>query len=182
MIEHADKPASAPPPRQDRNIVLVGMPGVGKSTVGVLLAKAAGLNFLDTDVYIQSYECRTLQAILDTEGLANFCRIEEAYILSLETAASVIATGGSVVYSEPAMLHLQAGGTIVHLDLPLDLLVRRLGNLSARGVVLPPGMDLDDLYRQRQPLYRRWARITVDCAGKSQEQVVEEILAALDGL
>ncbi len=179
MIEHADKPAPAPPVRTDRNIVLVGMPGVGKSTVGVLLAKAAGLGFLDTDVYIQSHECRTLQSILDKEGLDSFCGIEESYILSLETVASVIATGGSVVYSEPAMLHLRSGGTIVHLDLPLDLLAARLSNLSVRGVVLPAGMDLGDLHRQRQPLYQRWAQLTVPCAGKGQEQIVDEILAAL---
>ncbi len=179
MIERTNKTGPLPPSGREGNIVLVGMPGVGKSTVGVLLAKAAGLNFLDTDVYIQSHESRTLQAILDGEGLDCFCRIEESYILSLETAASVIATGGSVVYSEPAMLHLRSGGTIVHLDLPLDLLTARLGNLSVRGVVLPAGMGLDDLYRQRQPLYQRWAQLAVPCAGKSQEQIVDEILAAL---
>ncbi len=179
MIEHTDKTGVAPSARSQRNIVLVGMPGVGKSTVGVLLAKAAGLGFLDSDVYIQSHQGRTLQTILDQEGLDRFCRIEESYILSLETASSVIATGGSVVYSEPAMLHLRSGGTIVHLDLPLHLLAARLSNLSVRGVVLPAGMDLGDLHRQRQPLYQRWAQHTVQCEGKGQEQIVDEVLAAL---
>ena len=117
---------------RDNNIVLIGMPGVGKSTVGVLLAKALSRDFTDTDLYIQSRECRRLQDILDGHGRDIFLTLEERYILTLDCRGHVIATGGSVVYSEPAMDHLADAGIIVHLDLPFDQLERRINNL-------PPG-------------------------------------------
>ncbi len=161
---------------QQDNIILIGMPGVGKSTVGVLLAKATGRNFIDTDVYIQAGDGRTLQEILDLAGTAEFCRIEEQYLLCLEVRRHVVATGGSAVYSEPAMTSLKRGGVVVHLDLPLAEIERRLANLAVRGVVMAPGQSLAALYQQRQPLYRRWADVTVDCEGKTQDQVVAEIL------
>ena len=163
----------------EQNIILIGMPGVGKSTIGVLLAKATLRDFLDTDVCIQAGEGRRLQDILDGSGAEEFCRTEESYILSLNCAGCVLATGGSVVYSAAAMEHLKATGPVVHLDLPLELLERRIENLRTRGVVIADGQTLGQLYEQRQPLYRRWADLTVACAGINHEQVVARTLAAL---
>ncbi len=161
------------------NIVLIGMPGVGKSTVGVLLAKALSRDFLDTDVFIQSREGRNLQEILDREGIEAFCRLEERYILSLACRSSVIATGGSVVYSSAAMQYLSVSGVVVHLDLDLAALERRLENLSSRGVVMTPGQSLAQLFAERQPLYRKYARHSISCAGRSHEGVVREIMRVL---
>ena len=161
------------------NIVLIGMPGVGKSTVGVLLAKATGRQFVDTDVAIQVGQGRKLQEIIDADGLDAFRRAEGAAILSMDFRAHVIATGGSVVYSEPAMTHLAAGGPVVHLDLPLERIIQRIENLSVRGLVMEPSSSLSELHRQRHPLYRRWAEVTIDCEGLTQDQVVAEIIREL---
>ncbi len=165
--------------RSDLNIVLIGMPGVGKSTVGVLLAKVLSRDFLDTDVFIQSREGRSLQEILDGEGIEAFCRLEERYILSLACRSSVIATGGSVVYHSAAMRHLSASGVVVHLDLDLPALERRLENLSSRGVVMAPGQTLAQLFAERQPLYRKHARYSISCADRNHEGVVREIMTVL---
>jgi len=161
------------------NIVLIGMPGVGKSTVGVLLAKAARRQFIDTDVLMQAHYGRSLQDILQAEGIDQFCRMEQQCVLGLNCRAHVIATGGSVVYSRPAMAQLRAGGSIVHLDLPLDLLTRRIDNLDVRGVVIAPGQALQDIFDERQPLYRQWADLTIQCRRHTQDQVVAEILRRL---
>ena len=165
----------------DKNIVLIGMPGVGKSTVGVLLAKALGRYFLDTDVLIQALQGHTLQEIIDRDGLAAFCKIEEEYVLCIDLTNAVIATGGSVVYSEPAMRHLAAQGVIIHLDLPLDKIEERIGNLPTRGVVIEKGQTIRSLYDQRQPFYCQYAHLTLDCTGKSHEQVVAQIVRTLGG-
>ena len=162
-----------------RNVNLIGMPGSGKSTVGVLLAKTMGLGFLDTDVTVQALECRRLQEIIDAEGDEGFRRIERASILSLDLAGHVIATGGSAVYYEDSMRHLQQCGPVVYLRIGLAELTRRLTNLGTRGVLMGPGQTLADLYAQRTPLYEQWADVTVDCAGKTQEQIVDEIAAAV---
>jgi len=159
-----------------RNIVLIGMPGVGKSTVGVLLAKALGRYFLDTDVFIQAAQGRSLQEIIDTDGLAAFCKIEEDYATRIDLTNAVIATGGSVVYSERAMRSLAEHGVIVHLDLPVDRIEQRLANLPTRGVVMEKGQTVRSLYAQREPLYRKYAQITIDCADKNHEQIVAEIV------
>jgi shikimate kinase len=161
-------------------IVLIGMPGVGKSTVGVLLAKRLGLGFLDTDVHIQTLEGLRLSEIIQRESLAGFCRIEERHVLSVSPLGCVIATGGSVVYSEMAMAHLRAGAVIVHLDLDPSLLQKRLDNMDARGVVRAPGQTVADLYRERSPLYRRHQDFRVDCAGLSADAVVSTIVGQLD--
>lgn len=165
--------------KADRNIVLIGMPGVGKSTVGVLLAKVSSREFVDTDVLIQARERRRLQAIIDADGLAAFQRIEEERILALRCRHHVIATGGSVVYSAAAMRHLRRTGVVVHLDLPLRQLKERLTNLPTRGVVMAAGQSLESLYNERQPLYLRYADRTVACAGLTHEGVVERIVEAL---
>ncbi len=160
---------------RDKNIVLIGMPGVGKSTVGVLLAKALGRYFLDTDVLIQAIQGRSLQDIIDIDGLAAFRKIEEDYVLCTDLANAVIATGGSVVYSEKAMQHLAAHGVIIHLDLPVDKIEQRIRNLPTRGMVMEKGQTIRFLYNQRQPLYRRYAQFTIDCTHKTHEQIVAEI-------
>lgn len=163
----------------DKNIVLIGMPGVGKSTVGVLLAKALGRYFLDTDVFIQAVEQRSLQEIIDADGLDAFCRIEEQHVTCIDLTHAVIATGGSVVYSDAAMAHLSAHGVIVHLDLPVERIEERLANLNTRGVVIEPGQTVRSLYDQRQPYYRRYAQIALDCTAKNHDQIVTELVETL---
>ena len=161
------------------NIVLIGMPGVGKSTVGVLLAKALSRDFLDTDVHIQALEGRTLQEIIDQDGLDFFRRIEERHVRSLKCRSSVIATGGSVVYYPAAMAHLRTSGRVIHLDLDLPALRKRLINLPTRGVVRVPGQSLGQLFAERQPLYRKYAHLTIDCTGCSHEEMVRKIVRGL---
>jgi shikimate kinase len=165
----------------DRNIVLIGMPGVGKSTVGVLLAKELSMQFLDTDVLIQTREGQRLQDMLNALGVEAFCQVEERHVLSLDCRATVIATGGSVVYSDRAMRHLKSFGLAVHLHLPLHLLRRRLNDLDSRGVVMPPGQTLEGLFAQREPLYARYADVSIDCKGRTHWQVVRDIVRAVAG-
>ncbi len=162
----------------ERNLVLIGMPGVGKSTVGVLLAKALSRSFVDTDVYLQAREGRRLQDIIDTEGLDRFRAIEEAYILSLDCRGHVVATGGSVVYSERAMAHLRRSGLIVYLYLPLEPLYARVTNLDSRGVVMAPDQTFADLFDERQPLYARYGDLTIDCTGLNHDEAVAVIASA----
>ena len=164
---------------QETNIILIGMPGVGKSTVGVLLAKFTSRDFIDTDIYIQAKEGRSLQEIIDQDGLAVFCRIEEHHLTSITRKACVIATGGSVVYYPEAMNHLKSSGIIIHLDLGLPSLEKRLTNLSSRGVVMAPGQTLAQLFKERQPLYKKFADLTIDCAGRTHEEVVAEVFRRL---
>ena len=160
------------------NIALIGMPGVGKSTLGVLLAKQTSRRFIDTDVDIQAGHGLTLREIIATDGPAAFRAIEERCILALDCRDTVIATGGSVVYGARAMRHLQSLSVIVHLDLPLDLVRLRLVDVDQRGVVRSPGQSLEHLFAERQPLYRRYADLTIDCTRQTHEQLVERIAAA----
>ncbi len=166
----------------ERNLILIGMPGAGKSTVGVVLAKRLGRPFVDTDLLIQTRAGRLLQQILDTEGPAAFRRLEEEVLLELETEGAVIATGGSVVYGERGMAALRRGGTVVFLDLPLPLIEERVRDMDRRGLVMEPGETLADLYRRRLPLYRRHADLTIPCGGKRVEEICREVEAALEGL
>ena len=163
-----------------RNLVLIGMPGVGKSTVGVLLAKALSRSFIDTDVYIQAREGRQLQDIIDTDGPDSFRGIEAQHVLSLDCRAHVIATGGSVVYSAAAMRHLKARGIALYMRLPLPLLLDRLTNIDSRGVVMTPGQSVEDLFEEREALYERYADVTVDCQGITHEQTVARIVDATE--
>src|SRR5205814_10625566 len=139
------------------NIILIGMPGAGKSTLGVLLAKATGRGFIDTDVQLQARHGARLQSILDQSGVSVFRELECATICELDCRHTVIATGGSAVYSPVAMQHLRAGATIVHLHLPLLLLAERLADFDQRGVVRAAGQSLASVYEERLPLYQQYA-------------------------
>jgi shikimate kinase len=160
------------------SIILIGPPGVGKSTVGVLLAKALAMPFLDTDVLIQAAEGRQLQDILDEDGADCFREIEERYILGLDSRGHVIATGGSVVYSPRAMEHLKRKGRLVFLNLPCHALISRIENLDTRGVVFPASQSFEEMYAERLPLYRRYADATIDCTGLSHQRVVDRIVSS----
>lgn len=161
------------------NVILIGMPGVGKSTVGVLLAKQLGYGFIDTDLLIQTGEGRRLQQIIEERGLEGFCDLEADYIGRVSGRRQVIATGGSVVYRPTAMAHLAHLGPVVYLAIDLDRLKARLGNLESRGVVIAPGQRIDDIYARRRPLYQKHADITVDCNGLSPARTVRAIETAL---
>lgn len=162
-----------------RNIVLIGMAGAGKSTVGVLLAKALSRQFIDTDLVIQAAEHRRLQDILDAEGLDAFRRIEERHVLGLDARGAVIATGGSVVYSAAAMAHLKRNGTAIYLQLDADTLERRVAGADPRGLAIAPGQSFRDLYAERRPLYEKYADITIDCSNLTHDEVVARIVRAL---
>jgi len=164
---------------QKRNVVLIGMPGVGKSTVGVLVAKRLGYAFIDTDIYIQVREGRSLQAIIRAHGAEEFCRMEEVHVLTLAVDSHVIAPGGSVVYRPNAMAHLKANGVAVHLDISVERLKRRLDDVDARGVVIGPGQTIESLYAERRPLYLKYADATVATDGLAPDQVVGRVLGAI---
>jgi shikimate kinase len=164
---------------QKTNIVLIGMPGAGKSTLGVLLAKELSRSFMDTDIYVQTQEGRALQTIIEEKGVARFLEIEESHVLSLRPVGYVVATGGSVVYSPKNMTHLKTGGIAVLLELSLPLLIRRIQDMDSRGIAMAPGQDLASLYHERKPLYDRYADIRISCDHKGHEQVLREILSRL---
>ena len=161
------------------NIVLIGMPGAGKSTVGVLLAKTLGYAFLDTDLVIQEREGRLLQDLVDELGVEAFLDREAAAICSVDCDRTVIATGGSVVCRDGAMEHLRELGRIVYLQLPLEELERRLHNISTRGIAMAPGETLAHIYDYRAPLYRKYADLTVAVDRQTLEETVEQVLRAL---
>lgn len=158
-----------------RNIVLIGMPGAGKSTVGVVLAKRLGLVFVDSDLVIQEKQGMLLHEIIAEKGLDGFLRIEEEVNASLEASGAVIATGGSVIYGEKAMEHLKRIGTVVYLQLPLAAIAERLGDLNERGVAVQDGQSLHSLYEERIPLYEKYADIVLSCENKMLREIVVEI-------
>ena len=149
------------------NVILIGMPGSGKSTVGVVLAKLLGLHFCDTDLVLQQHCGKKLQEIIRTEGDAAFFRHEEEVLSTLTCENTVIATGGSAVYSDRAMRHLKESGKCVYLKVEADEIERRLANFSDRGVVIADGMTLADLYAERRPLYEKYADLTVSAEGET---------------
>ena len=161
------------------NIILIGMPGSGKSTVGVLLAKALGFDFIDTDLTLQQREGALLQDILNQRGTRAFLDLEQAAICSVSCENAVISPGGSCVCRELSMAHLKDLGRVVYLRLPLQELEARLNNISTRGIAMEPGQTLKDLYDYRAPLYQRWASLIVDCAGQTLEETVAAVLRAL---
>lgn len=158
------------------NIVLIGMPGSGKSTCGVLAAKALLKNFFDTDLLLQNLEGKRLQSIINENGIEYFNKAEERAILSLDIQGTVIATGGSVVYSEKAMAHLRSLGKIIYLRLSYDEMEGRIKNITTRGIVLKNGETLLDMYNERAPLYERYADEILNCDGMTVEETVESIV------
>ena len=162
------------------NIVLIGMPGVGKSSVGVVLAKALGYQFVDADLLIQEAEGKLLSELIEEHGTDGFIEIENRVNSQIQTHRSVIATGGSVVYGKEAMEHLKSIGTVVYLKQNLRVLQRRLRNLKGRGVVLKEGQTLVDLYKERTVLYEKYADITVDQYKQSIEQTLKAVRKALE--
>ena len=162
-----------------KNIVLIGMPGCGKSTTGVLLAKALGMDFLDTDLLIQKREGVLLQQLLNEKGMAAFLDAEEAAVLSVDCTGHVIATGGSVVYREAAMAHLMGHGLTVYLKLPCQEVLSRLSNIKTRGIAIAPGRTVAELYAERVPLYERYAQYTLDCQGHIVEETVTQLASLL---
>ena len=163
-----------------KNIVLIGMPGAGKSTVGVVLAKVLGYDFLDSDLVIQQKDGRLLSQIIAEEGTDGFIRIENRINAGLDVKRSVIATGGSVVYGKEAMEHLKSIGTVVYLKLTYQTIENRLGDLKNRGVVLREGQTLADLYRERTSLYEKYADVTIEEDGLSIPETVSKIAAAYE--
>lgn len=157
------------------NIVLIGMPGCGKSTVGVLLAKALGMRFLDTDVVFQAQQGRKLQEMINEIGIDAFLQMEESCVCGIECDHTVIATGGSVVYGKKAMRHLHNNGLIVYIRLPYQEIEKRLSNLATRGVTLRAGQTLRDLYDERIPLYEAEADVVFDASHEEIEQTTREL-------
>jgi shikimate kinase len=162
-----------------KNIILTGMPGAGKSTVGVILAKTLGMNFIDTDIVLQENAGRILQEIINTEGIDAFLKTEERSIVSLECENTIIATGGSVVFSDKSMNYLKKKGIIIYLYISYGELVRRIKNITTRGIVLAADQSLLDLYNQRLPLYEKYADRTIDCSDMDVEKIVENIIHEL---
>ena len=161
------------------NIVLIGMPGCGKSSVGVRLARLMGRAFVDTDDVLQAQQGQRLQPMIEERGIDAFLAMEEACVAGLSCAHSVIATGGSVVYGQKAMRHLHACGTVVYIKLPFDVIEQRLSNLATRGVTLRPGQSLRDLYDERIPLYEREADIVFEAENVPLEKTAELLAARL---
>ncbi len=157
------------------NIILIGMPGAGKSTVGVVLAKKLGYAFLDSDLLMQEREKKLLHEIIEEKGLDVFKKLENEVNTSILTEHTIIATGGSVIYGIEAMMHLKSLGSVIYLKLDYEELQNRLGNLTERGVAIHSEQTLKDLYEERTPLYEKYADITIDCSQKTIREIVLEL-------
>jgi len=162
------------------NIILIGMPGVGKSTVGVILAKVLGYQFVDSDLVIQKEEGKLLKEIIAEVGPEGFIQVENRVNASLEVEDSIVATGGSVVYGKEAMEHLREIGTVVYLALPYEEIEKRLSDIKGRGVVLREGQTLKDLYEERTLLYKKYADVQIDETGLNVEETIDAILKSKD--
>jgi shikimate kinase len=163
-----------------KDIVLIGMPAAGKSTIGVILAKVSGRNFLDADLLIQEQEKCLLKDIISKAGIDGFLAVENDVNKNIKAENSVIATGGSVIYGKQAMEHLREIGTVVYIRLSYETIQNRLGNIRQRGVVLREGQTLRSLYDERCPLYEKYAHITVNGEGLGTEELMELIVKEVD--
>ncbi|WP_026524101.1 shikimate kinase [Butyrivibrio sp. MB2005] len=161
------------------NIILIGMPTSGKSTVGVILAKVLGYNFIDSDIVIQEKEGRRLSEIIEAEGVDGFIDIENRVNAGIEAEKTVISTGGSVVYGEAAMLHYKDIGKVVYLKIDMEVLTKRLRDVKQRGVVMKEGQTISSLYDERCELYEKYADIIIDEKNNTMEEVLSDVLAAL---
>lgn len=164
------------------NIIFIGMPAVGKSTVGVVVAKRLGYCFVDTDIVIQEEEGKLLKEIIREKGIQGFLEVEDRINAGIDVHHSVISPGGSVVYCENAMKHYKEIGTVVYLQASFDTINRRLGNAKKRGVVLKDGQTLKGLYDERMPLFEKYADITVSEDGLLLEETIERVLEALENV
>jgi shikimate kinase len=167
---------------QKTNLVLIGMAGAGKSTVGPLLARMLSFDFVDVDDLIEVDQQQSLQELVDRHGPAWFRLLEERILLGLELQHHVIATGGSAVYGEAGMRHLQRSGLLVYLDVPLAVLAARVGDMESRGLAREKGQSFAQLFAEREPLYRRYADVRIGCAGKSVAEICAAIIEAGAGM
>ena len=158
-----------------KNIVLIGMPGAGKSTVGVVLAKSLGYDFIDTDLIIQHNTGKKLQDIINESGIEEFLKIEAIVIQSLNCSGFVIATGGSAVLNEVAMIHLNKISTVVFIDVDFDEIEKRISNITTRGIAKAKNSSLLDVYNDRLPLYQKYADMAIKATNKNTEDIVREI-------
>lgn len=165
---------------QKTNIVLIGMPGVGKSTIGVILAKVLGYSFMDADLLIQEQEGKLLREIIEEKGTDGFIEVENRVNASIRADRAIIATGGSVVYGKEAMEHLKEIGRVVYLKVSYAILEKRLADIKGRGVVLKEGQTLETLFEERSKLYEQYADIEVSEEGLDVEQTVEKLVEALE--
>ena len=161
------------------NIILIGMPGAGKSTIGIVLAKVIGYTFIDSDIIIQNEKQMLLHQLIEKYGLEGFNSIENEINSKISAHKSIIATGGSAVYGKEAMSHLKSIGTVIYLKLPYEKIKERLGDLNKRGVSIKKGQTLKSLYEERIILYEKYADITIECSNKKIGRIVEEIKNAL---
>ncbi len=159
------------------NVILIGMPGAGKSTVGVVLAKTMGMKFIDSDLVIQNRENRLLQNMINEEGMEHFLDCEEQAVLTIEGNRMVVATGCSVIYRKGAMEHLRALGRVVYLDVSHMEIERRVNNITTRGIALRDGATLKDIYKERAAYYNKYLDVAIGCDGKTVENVVDAIVA-----
>lgn len=157
------------------NLILIGMPGAGKSTLGVLLAKQLGLDFIDTDLLLQRQEGLRLQQIISLKGLHRFRSAEEQMLLALNCESTVIATGGSVIYSEPGMARLKGLGRVIYLNIALPQLTQRIADMGERGILIAAGQSFADLYAERTPLYSRYADVEINIDDLGVEEVLRKI-------
>lgn len=164
-----------------KNVILIGMPGAGKSTVGVVLAKRLGYTFLDSDLVIQQKYGKLLHELISEHGVEDFWKIENDVNAGLACDRTVIATGGSAIYGKEAMEHLRSMGTVVYLRLTLEQIAERLGDLTERGVTLREGQDLKALYEERTPLYEKYAHVIIDCDGQRVRELVARIAQQVGG-
>ena len=162
-----------------KNVVLIGMPGCGKSTCGVLAAKALCKDFFDTDLTIQQNEKMPLQAIIDTKGNDYFAAAEEKAICGLEINNAVVATGGSVVYSRKAMEHLRKDAVVIYLRVSFDTMVKRIADINTRGILLRNGETMEAMFSEREALYEKYADKVIDCNDKKIEETVLEIVRSI---
>lgn len=162
------------------NIILVGMPGSGKSTIGRLLAEQMIMSFIDTDKVLEERVGNKLQSVIDVHGNEKALDLEESAVRSLNVKNFVVATGGSVVYRESAVNHLKSNGTVVYLKLPFDTVHKRIRNPETRGIVMKEGQDLSGLYHERVPLYEKFADIVIDCQDKDRDTIVQMIKESVE--
>lgn len=161
---------------KDKNIIFIGMPGAGKTTLGKLLSQEIYWDFLDTDVLLEEKHKSTLQELIDTRDHLEFCQLEEEFLLSLNYENHIIATGGSAIYGQSAMAHLRKLGIVIYLELSFFGLEKRLSNYSSRGITNPSGYTFADIYKERIPLYTRYADATIACDNQSPEQIIQQLL------